>query len=251
MAASGHVETSVSFTELISHVYNRHQKKKQAKEWAATRYFTDHTVDTTTTVSDGVDSDEEEYMGGDDSSSCDNPSEEYFAKRDGAQRARFKKDKDRRLSWANLQAAKQLLKGSGTTDYPYLYDWRWEVLSGVSTAVVVGRGDLVFTDGKGNFSIVQLGVYSGAANEPANYFVRDSKWKEKALRFARLFERMHPYASSVVPMPMTNKGLLKYQDQEWSISQACAIDIDNGEVEMDKQSSSWGCCAFQFLDFCW
>lgn len=36
--------------------------------------------------------------------------------------------------------------------YPFLYDYEWEVHPGFSNG---GRGDLVFTDGQGNFAVVE------------------------------------------------------------------------------------------------
>jgi len=186
--------------------------------------------------------------------------------RDVALRKKFVKyDRHEGVSKANFKAAQKLLANSADTDYPYLHEWRWEAIAGMSRNVVVGKGDVVLADGRGNFAIVKLGEptiseqrqrkmhkasdadNASSGKSPAvaldDETARQRKCKAQALRYARIYERLHPRATSVVPMVMNHEGLLMYKDGEWSLYRRMSARSGGAN---SKASSS-------FMDYlsCW
>lgn len=163
-----------------------------------------------------------------------------FVNRDVALRKKLVKyDRHEGVSKANFKAAQKLLANSADTDYQYLHEWRWEAIAGMSRNVVVGKGDMVLADGRGNFAVVKLGfptiseqrqrkahkarvADSGSPGKLSaapldDEAARQRKCKAQALRFARIYERLHPRATSVVPMVINHEGLLMYKNGEWSM----------------------------------
>jgi len=128
-----------------------------------------------------------------------------FMIRDAALRQKLAKY-DRRwgISRKTYRALRRFLAHTDKTAYPYLYDWRWEVIVGSATGVLIGRGDVVLTDGRGGFAVIKLD--DG----------RSRRAEAQALRHARIYGRLHPQATSIVPMLMAHEGLFIYKDKEWS-----------------------------------
>ena len=134
----------------------------------------------------------------------------------------------------------------------------------MSRNVVVGKGDLVFADGHGSFAVVKLGfptiteqrqrkahkhteiTATGASSSMPldDEATRQRKCKAQALRYARIYERLHPKASSVVPMLINHEGLLMYKNGEWSMYRR--FSTRGGGGTKSKVSSS-------FMDYlsCW
>ena len=186
-----------------------------------------------------------------------------FVNRDVALRKKFVKyDRHEGVSKANFKAAQKLLSNSANTDYPYLHEWRWEAIAGMAHNVVVGKGDLVMADGRGNFAVVKLGFPTigdqrqrkahkhaeKTATSPAvpldDEATRLRKCKAQALRYARIYERLHPRATTVVPMLMNHEGLFMYENGEWVMYRR--LSGRGGVGTKSKVSSS-------FMDYlsCW
>ena len=159
----------------------------------------------------------------------ENHGQMQYINRDMALRKKLiKYDRHCGISRAKYWAAKRLLANSAAMDYPYLYDWRWEVIVGSSAGVVVGRGDLVLTDGRGAFAVIKLDDERGAhrrvvgRNTQAAQDVGDNETTQRrrsnaqALRYARIYGRLHPQATTVVPMLVNRENLFIYKDEKWS-----------------------------------
>mmetsp|Transcript_6709 Transcript_6709/g.13102 ORF Transcript_6709/g.13102 Transcript_6709/m.13102 type:complete len:246 (+) Transcript_6709:426-1163(+) len=227
---------SLSISSLVQVVFLRYKRKRQAEKLRSIRYQESfdpdmYKMETTTTF----DADED--------FTAEAPPESFALspRRDAALRSEVtfrKSDADTGISRANLKAAQDLVRNSADTDFPYLHDWRWEAIAGVARNVVVGKGDLVFTDGRGRFAVVKLGVSSASASDVNEESTRDRQLKAQSLRYARIYERLHPHATSVVPMLMTNDGLLMYEEGEWSMHRENPTRIGVAT------SLGWLCCVY-------
>lgn len=153
----------------------------------------------------------------------------HYINRDIALRKKLiKYDRHCGISRAKYRAAKRLLANSAAMEYPYVYEWRWEVIVGSSTGVVVGRGDLVLTDGRGTFAVIKLddercahrrivGRRTQAAQDVGdNETARWRRSNAQALRYARIYGRLHPQVTPIIPMLMNREGLFIYMDEKWS-----------------------------------
>ena len=143
-----------------------------------------------------------------------------YRNRDMALRKKLiKYDRHCGTSRAKYRAAKRLLANSAAMDYPYLYEWRWEVIVGSSRGVVVGRGDLVFTDGNGSFAVIKLDDERCAHRRVVGRNTETAQRRRRnaqALRYARIYGRLYPQVTTIVPMLMNREGLFVYKDEKWS-----------------------------------
>lgn len=217
-SAPGAHKGTASLPAVLQVLYLRRKQKQQAKRWQNIRYYYNNNMD----LNDNVNFNDEHAFD-DDHAEQHVDDDEYHYTRDAAIRHRFYNVRDPKISADNYHAARNLLRFSKYTDYPFLYDWRWEAIAGMERNSVMGKGDLIFTDGKCRFAVVKLGVWtkgsesSYPASDAYKFLVRDQQDKSKALRHARIFERFHPRVRHIVPMLKTNDGLYMYQEGEWSM----------------------------------
>ncbi len=108
---------------------------------------------------------------------------------------------------------RELVRGghAGLAGFPLLYDYEWEVHPGRSDG---GRGDLVFTDGIGNFAVVEakyIDTSRTGATVRAKRTESRSKVREQARAYADALRRVLPdEVRTVRAFALTNEsGLLE------------------------------------------
>lgn len=173
---------------------------------------------------------------------------QYIINRNIALRKKLiKYDRHGGVSKGKHRAARRLLGNSATMDYPYLYEWRWEIIVGSSTGVVVGKGDLVLTDGRGTFAVIKLddggrSTSSRRVNALQDFGDNDTTQQRRsnaqALRHARIYGRLHPQATSVIPMLMNHEDLFMYKNEEWSKYRTISTTTRFGLRSMPTKLSS-------------
>ena len=90
---------------------------------------------------------------------------------------------------AEFGLARELVLNSAAMlpDFPFLIDHEWEVVPGSTT---FGRGDLIFTDGRGRFAVVEVKTIEGSGSRTN----RRTKVEEQAIRYAREWRNRFPDA---------------------------------------------------------
>ena len=81
--------------------------------------------------------------------------------------------------------------------YPYVYDYEWEVSDGASN---LGKGDLVFTDSKRNFLVVEckyIDIYDQGRTARTRRTMKRKKIKEQTQNYVLYFKNKHSEAKSV------------------------------------------------------
>lgn len=96
----------------------------------------------------------------------------------------------------------KLIKGSIKNDiiakYPYVYDYEWEV---VSSSSQYGKGDLILTDGKDNFKIIEC-KYIGHGNR-ANRRKKRRDLENQVEKYVDVFKEIHKEAKNVTGVGFT------------------------------------------------
>jgi len=89
--------------------------------------------------------------------------------------------------------------------YPYLYKHEWEVVEGRSQH---GRGDLVFTNGKNSYLIVECKYINQNGGKTARSARRQKRRKAElqAWRYAEIFAQLTPQALQVGYVHITNES---------------------------------------------
>ena len=88
--------------------------------------------------------------------------------------------------------------------YPYVVEDEWEVIADKSDE---GMGDLVFTDGNGNFAVVEvkyLDLYSTGGTASSRRTKKRQKVKEQAVKYAEIY-RKKKFVKSVKSFIFTNE----------------------------------------------
>lgn len=88
---------------------------------------------------------------------------------------------------------------------PYIYDYEWEVVPGHSNQ---GKGDLVLTDGRDSYLIVEMKWLTEASGKTART-KRNKSRKDvvtQAIHYAKLFGNKYPDAKRIIPATYTNEG---------------------------------------------
>lgn len=89
--------------------------------------------------------------------------------------------------------------------YPYVYDYEWEVFDGASN---LGKGDLVFTNGKSNFLIVECKYIDLEAQGRTARTRKTKKRKEikdQPKKYISCFKKKHPEAVSINGLGISNE----------------------------------------------
>jgi hypothetical protein len=122
----------------------------------------------------------------------------YFAGRDWDGAGEF------RLKREFVERSRQLLP-----ELPYVVDDEWEVSPGHAQA---GKGDLVITDGRGIFAVVEVkliqgGVFGGSSrNRRGTQRKKRRKVEQQAVIYADVLRRRLPGAALVRAFIWTNEG---------------------------------------------
>ena len=110
--------------------------------------------------------------------------------------------------------AQQIIKGKKIKNYlkkfPYVYDYEWEVVHGHNN---YGKGDLVFTDGKGNFLIVECKYIDLSDTGSTARTKRRKKRRyieEQITRYIDAFKRKNRETKKVSGLGVTNEEVLKF-----------------------------------------
>ena len=100
------------------------------------------------------------------------------------------------------------IKDELLSKYSYVYDYEWEVFDGASN---LGKGDLVFTDGKSNFLVVEC-KYIDLDDQGSTARTRRTKKrkdiKEQPKKYISSFKKKHPEAASVMGLGISNEGFI-------------------------------------------
>lgn len=97
-------------------------------------------------------------------------------------------------------------------DLPYLVDDEWEVIPGHAQG---GRGDLVMTDGLGNFAAIEVklivgGTWGGSGSSRRRSRTKKrQKVRKQAQEYAGVLTRRHPDAVDVRAYMWTNEAGLE------------------------------------------
>lgn len=92
---------------------------------------------------------------------------------------------------------------------PYVCEHEWDVKKGWSQ---YGKGDLVFTDGNGNYMVMEvkwLNSFSGPTQRTKRRKKR-KKVKKQALKYGKAYFRKHPEVKSIIAVAATNEGFIMY-----------------------------------------
>jgi hypothetical protein len=91
--------------------------------------------------------------------------------------------------------------------YPYICEHEWKINKFLPQR---GVGDLVFTDGKGNYMVMEvkwLNSRSGPTQRTKRRKKR-KKVKKQALKYGKAYFRKHPEAKSIIAVAATNEGFI-------------------------------------------
>lgn len=89
--------------------------------------------------------------------------------------------------------------------YPYVVEDEWEVITGKSDE---GMGDLVFTDGDGNFAVVEvkyLDKVSSGGTASSRRTKKRQKVKEQSVKYAQIYSKKE-FVKSVKSFIFTNEA---------------------------------------------
>jgi hypothetical protein len=95
--------------------------------------------------------------------------------------------------------------------FRYLYDLEWPCEE--------GRGDVVLTDGKGRFAVLEFKHIDLKDTGPTARTRRTRKRREvfqQALRYSDAFVRIHPKVSVAEPWVVTNEHIWWWSGHEWA-----------------------------------
>ncbi len=106
--------------------------------------------------------------------------------------------------------------------YPYIIDYEWEVISGLSDT---GKGDLIFTDDKNNFLIIECKylefnpLYGNKKTAGTRRTKKKKKIKEQIKKYMRSFKQIYKWnfeKTSIRGITITNKGweLYIFEDEK-------------------------------------
>ncbi len=92
--------------------------------------------------------------------------------------------------------------------YLYVYDYEWEVFDGAS---YLGKGDLVFTDGKRNFLVVEckyIDIYDQGRTARTRRTMKRKKIKEQTQNYVLYFNNKHSEAKSVKGLGISSEEFI-------------------------------------------
>ena len=109
----------------------------------------------------------------------------------------------------------QIIKGKKIKNYlnkfHYIYDYEWEVVYGHNN---FGKGDLVLTDGKENFLIIEckyIDLSDTGSTARAKRRKKRRHLEEQILKYISAFKRKHPEAKIVIGLGVTNERTIIFQ----------------------------------------
>lgn len=103
------------------------------------------------------------------------------------------------------------LAGNYLKDYPFLYDYEWEVLMGKTD---YGKGDLVFTDGLGNFLITECKFIdlNDSGKTARTRRRKKRRYVEKQTpKYMMEFESRHPNVKNIIGLGVTNEKIIYFK----------------------------------------
>ncbi len=117
--------------------------------------------------------------------------------------------------------------------YPYLFDYEWEVVAGLSN---LGKGDLIFTDNKNNFLILEckyldsLPLYGSSRTARTKRTQKRKDVKVQVTKYMKAFSELYKWESgknSIKGISITNEGwdLFIFEDEK-----------DKGPILNDNQN---------------
>lgn len=101
--------------------------------------------------------------------------------------------------------------GNYLKDYPFIYDYEWEVLPGLTN---YGKGDLVFTDGKGNFLIVEckfIDLNDSGSTARTKRRKKRRHVEEQTPKYMMEFKSKHPNVKKVIGLGVTNEKIIPFK----------------------------------------
>ena len=100
------------------------------------------------------------------------------------------------------------IKNELLSKYSYVYDYEWEVFDGASN---LGKGDLVFTNDKRDFLIVEckyIDIDDVGSTARRRRTMKRKKIKEQTEKYIYSFKNKHPEVESVKGLGITNEGFI-------------------------------------------
>lgn len=139
------------------------------------------------------------------------------------------------------QLARDLLLNQPTepAGFPFLVDYEWEVVEG---SAQFGRGDMVFSDGEGNYAVVEVkyvegGRWGGSGRNRRNHMrEKRRKVEGQAWTYARAWLGQNPDAKGVSAFLLTNvSGLCAYGKVEPEPAGENDVLVQAGEQDAGEE----------------
>lgn len=135
-----------------------------------------------------------------------------------------------------------LLRRELLADTPYVYDYEWETRDDDASH---GRGDLIFTDGKGKFAVVEIkyiDIHRSGSSARVKRSKRRSHVRDQALKYGRHLYISRNEVHSVTAWTFTNEGGLNkvatYPEQ--NRSSMSFSELLNSHLLQDTPDYGWG-----------
>ncbi len=109
---------------------------------------------------------------------------------------------------------KILLKIRELTNYPYIFDYEWEVHEYIEgRKKTIGKGDLIFTDGKDNYLIVEikyLDLYGLGKTARTRRNFKRKKNLDQTKKYMELFQSVQRNAKTILGLSITNDKITRF-----------------------------------------
>ncbi len=100
-------------------------------------------------------------------------------------------------------------------DFPYIFDYEWEIYEYINGKKknTLGKGDLIFTDGKENYLIVELkylDLNESGKTAKARRTYKRKKILKQTENYMKLFQSIHSEAKTILGLSITNDRITRY-----------------------------------------